>query len=69
MGVGSFLTFFVGAEGPLVFHVGSGGTKLAVGEDWEDDYVAGGVVSDEEEFAGFVEREIAGIFARGGELV
>src|SRR5579872_6069784 len=69
MRVRTFLALFVGAKGPLVFHVGGGCTKLAVGKDWEDDYVAGGVVGDEEVLAGFVEGEIAGIFAEGGKLV
>src|SRR5580692_2343080 len=69
VGVGAFLALFVGAEGAGVFNDGGVFAEFAVGEDWEDDHVAGGVVGDEEVFAGFVEREIARILAGGGEFV
>src|SRR5262249_5828688 len=72
VGVRSFLAFFIGPEGAgvfRIFHAGGGGAEFAVGKDWEDDYVAGGVVGDEKKFAGFVEGKVAGVFAEGGELV
>src|SRR5208337_4942417 len=43
--------------------------KRAVREDWKDDDGAGSIVGDEEELAGFVQREIARIFAKSGKLI
>src|SRR6266404_4030237 len=69
VGVRGFLALFVGAENASVLDNGSVFTEFAVGEDWEDDYVAGSVIGDEEIFAGFVEEEIAGIFAESRKFV
>ena len=43
--------------------------QLAVRKNRENHDVAGSVVGNEEELAGFVEGEIAGIFAQCGKLV
>ena len=64
-----FLAFFVGTEGAGFFYNGGVFTEFAVGEDWENDYVAGSVVGDEKIFAGFVEGEIARIFANSRKFV
>jgi len=69
MSMRGFLAFFVRPERAGVFHVGGGCAEFAVGEDWEDDYIAGSVVGDEEIFSGFVKGEMARIFAEGGKLV
>src|SRR5882762_11164514 len=67
--VGGLLAFLIGTEGARVFNIGRMLAEFAVGEDWEDDYVAGSVVGDEKKFAGFVEGEVTRIFASSRKFV
>jgi len=69
VGVRTFLAFLVGAEISGVLKQRGMFAKSAVGEDWKDGDCAGGVVCDQSEFAGFVEGEIAGIFAERGKFI
>ncbi len=65
----TFLALLVRAESSAVRERRGMFTKLAVRKDRKDGDVAGSVVGDENELAGFVEGDVAGIFAKRGELV
>ena len=69
MGVGAVLAIFVWAERAAVLIDGGFFSDFSIGKNRKDGERSRRVICDEDEFAGLVEGNVAGVFAEHGNLI